>query len=232
MTNNGPSISFVLPMFNEAENIANTIGRVAGLAGQISGSYEIVVSDDASTDGCADIVEGLAAKDARIRLVRLTENTNFGGALNAGLMAASKDIVVYTDSDLPAKEEDIKKAIELLEGADIVTAYSLVIKDSSLKRIIMSKGYNFLVQILFGLSLLDINSGLKIYRRKILEGMKLKSKSPFIDVEIFAEALKRGAKIRQYGLIFDLRTKGHSSISRIGVVARTFRDMLAYKFSK
>jgi len=56
--------------------------------------------------------------------------------------------------------------------------------------------------------------------------MKLKSKSPFIDVEIFSEALRRGARIRQYGLIFDLRTKGHSSISRMAVVARTFWDML------
>ncbi|MCX5679427.1 MAG: glycosyltransferase family 2 protein [Candidatus Omnitrophica bacterium] len=232
MTNKEMNVSFVLPMFNEAENIAATIGRLGKLAEAICGSYEIVVSDDASTDRSADIVDGLAAKDARIRLVRLTKNSNFGGALNAGLRAASKDIVVYTDSDLPAKEEDIRKAIELLEGADIVTAYSLVIKDSSFKRIVMSKVYNFLVQLLFGLSLLDINSGLKVYRRKIIEGMELKSESPFIDVEIFAEALKRGARIRQYGLIFDLRTKGHSSISRLGVVARTFRDMCAYKFSK
>ena len=226
------NVSFVLPMFNEAENIADTVGRVGKFAGAICGSYEIVVADDASTDRSADIVADLAARDVRIKLVRLTENSKFGGALNAGLMAASKDIVVYTDSDLPAKEEDMRRAIELLEGADIVTAYSLVIKDSSLKRILMSKVYNFLVQILFGLSLRDINSGLKVYRRKILEGMELKSKSPFIDVEIFAEALRRGAKIRQYGLIFDLRTKGHSRISRMSVVARTFRDMLAYKFSR
>jgi len=232
MTDMRLNISFVLPMFNEAENIADTVGRLGRFAGAMCGSYEIVVSDDASTDGSADIVQGLAAKDARIRLVRLERNSNFGGALNAGLMAASKDIVVYTDSDLPAKEEDMKKAIGLLEGADIVTAYSLVIKDSSLKRIIMSKGYNFLVELLFGLSLIDINSGLKVYRRKILEGMKLRSRSPFIDVEIFAEAVKRGASIRQYGLIFDLRTKGRSHISRLGVVARTFRDMFRYKFSR
>ena len=232
MTAKNLSISFVLPMFNEAENIADTVLRVAKLAGQICDTYEIVISDDASTDGSVDIVKGLAAKDDRIKLVGLKKNSRFGGALNAGLMAASKDIVVYTDSDLPAKEEDIRKAIELLDDADIITAYSLVVKDDSLKRIIMSKVYNFLVQLLFGLSLRDINSGLKVYRRKILEGMRLKSKSPFIDVEIFAEALKRGARIRQYGLVFDLRTKGRSRISRPSVIASTFRDMFIYKFSK
>jgi glycosyltransferase involved in cell wall biosynthesis len=227
-----PNISFVLPMFNEADSIEDTLGRVGKLGSEISSSYEIVVADDASTDGGAGVVRRLAARDSRIKLIRLDKNTKFGGALKVGLMAASKGIVIYTDSDLPAKEEDIKKALELLETADIVTAYSLVVKDLRLKRVIMSRGYNFLVRTLFGLSLKDINSGLKIYRRKIFDGMKLISESPFIDVEIFVEAMKRKAKIVQYGLVFEMRSKGHSSISRLGVVARTFWDMIVYRLSK
>ncbi len=224
------SISFVLPMFNEAENIEETLRRVAALANQICDDYEIVVADDASTDGSGDLIDRLASLDKHIKSVRLKVNTKFGGALKEGLKAASKEVVVYTDSDLPAKEEDIKKALELLGEADIVTAYSLVLKDSSLKRIIMSKVYNFLVHLLFGLKIRDINSGLKIYKRKSLEGLDLKSRSPFVDVEIFSEAAKRGFKIKQYGLIFELRTKGESTISRMSVVIRTFWDMIRYKF--
>ena len=226
------SISFVFPMFNEAENIAETIRRTTLLAADICDDYEIVIADDASTDGSADLVARLASGDTHIKLVRLKVNTKFGGALKEGLKDASKDIVVYTDSDLPAKEDDIKKALELLGGCDIVTAYSLVLKDASIKRIVMSKGYNFLVHLFFGLKILDINSGLKIYKRKVLEGLDLKSRSPFIDVEIFAEAVRRGFTIKQYGLIFDLRTCGKSTISRMSVVLRTFWDMLKYRFSK
>jgi len=217
-------------MYNEAENIAETIRRAAALAEELCGDYEIIAADDASTDGSGGIVDAIAAKDARVRSVRLRKNAKFGGALKAGLEAASKEIIVYTDSDFPAKEDDIRKAIGLLENADIVTAYSLVIKDASLKRIMMSKVYNFLVRLLFGLKIRDINSGLKIYRKKALEGLDLKSKSPFIDVEIFSEAAKRGFRIRQYGLLFDLRTGGRSTISRPGIVARTFWDMLVYRF--
>jgi glycosyltransferase involved in cell wall biosynthesis len=224
------SVSFVFPMFNERENIEETVRRASKLAAEISGDYEIIIADDASTDGSGDAADALAAKDNRVMSVRLEKNTKFGGALKAGLQAASKDVVVYTDSDFPAKEEDIKKALALLESADVVTAYSIVIKDTSLKRIIMSKVYNFLVRALFGLNIKDINSGLKIYRRAVLQGMKLRSRSPFVDVEIFAEAAKRGFKIAQYGLIFELRTKGASTISRTSVVARTFWDMLAYRF--
>lgn len=226
----GRSVSFVFPMFNEADNIETTIRRATGLAAQISDDYEIVVADDASTDGSGDLIDQIAAKDPHIKPVHLKNNLKFGGALNAGLMASRKDVIIYTDSDFPAREEDIKKAVQLLDEADIVTAYSLAIKDSSLKRILMSKVYNFLVQSLFGLHLKDINSGMKIYKREVLQGLNLRSKSPFIDVEIFAEAIKRGFKIRQYGLIFELRTKGSSAISRMSVVARTFWDMLAYRF--
>ena len=226
------SVAFVFPMFNEADNIGDTIARATVLGREIADDYEIVVVDDASTDSSGDVVDSLAASDTHIKSVRLKKNTKFGGALNEGLKTASKDVVIYTDSDFPAREDDIKKALDILDGADVVTAYSLVVKDANPKRVIMSKGYNFLVRLLFGLNLRDINSGLKIYKRKFLEGMELKSRSPFIDVEIFVEAAKRGAVIKQYGLVFDMRTKGSSSISRLGVVARTFRDMLAYRFSK
>jgi len=225
------SISFVFPMFNESENIGETIRRASALARELTGDYERVVVDDASTDGSGDVVDGLASADAHIKSIRLKNNTKFGGALKEGLKKASKEVVIYTDSDFPAKEEDMKRALDMLDGADVVTAYSLVIKDASLKRIIMSRVYNFLVRSLFGLHIRDINSGLKIYRKKVLEGLDLRSRSPFIDVEIFVEAARKGFTIKQYGLIFELRTRGESSISRMSVVARTFRDMIAYKFS-
>lgn len=226
------NISFVLPMYNESANIEETLARLTGLAGEISGDYEIVVVDDASTDGCGDIVDGLSSKDPHIKSIHLKKNTKFGGALKEGFKNTSKEIIVYTDSDLPVKEDDVKKAIQALDGADIITGYSLVMKDASLKRIVMSKTYNFLVRLLFGLKIRDVNSGFKIYKKRVLEGLELKSMSPFVDVEVFVEAIRRNFRIKQYGLVFELRTKGSSSISRPSVVLRTFRDMLVYKFSR
>jgi glycosyltransferase involved in cell wall biosynthesis len=223
-------ISFVLPMYNESANIADSLHRMSRLAAELSDDYEIVVADDASTDKSADIVEHLALQDKHIKLIRLKKNTKFGGALSEGLRNASKDIIIYTDADLPVKEEDVKKGLAMLDDADIVTGYSLVLKDVTIKRILMSKVYNFLVRFLFGLSIKDINSGFKIYKSKVLKGVILRSRSPFVDAEIFAEADKKGFKIKQFGLLFELRTKGVSTISRFSVVARTFWDMFRYKF--
>ena len=226
------SISFVIPMYNESVNINQTVERVANMAKELTDDYEIILADDASLDGTGDIADGMSVKDPHIRSVRLQKNMKFGGALTLGLKNTSKEIVIYTDADLPVKEDDVKKGLALLDKADVITGYSLVLKDAALKRVLLSKGYNLLVQLLFGLSRKDINSGFKIYKAKVIRGLKLISKSPFVDVEIFAEAKRRGFKIEQFGLIFDLRTKGVSTISRMSVVARTFRDMFVYRFSR
>ena len=226
----GP-ISFVVPMYNESANIERSVHKIKCLAETLSDDFEIVLSDDASTDGTMEKALRLAEEDPRVKTVRLEKNSKFGGALAAGLKKASRDIVVYTDADMPVKDEDVKRGLALLDGADVVTAYSTVIKDTSIKRIIMSKVYNFLVQFLFGLNIKDINSGFKIYRAKVIRDLSLISKSPFVDVEIFAEAERRGFRIAQFGLVFELRAGGVSTISRLSVVARTFFDMFRYRLT-
>lgn len=226
------SISFVIPMYNELGGIARTVKELTKIGAELSDDYEIIISDDASSDGSNFIVENLAKADARVKLERLSKNTKFGGALRAGISRARKEIIVYTDSDLPVSREDIKGALSLLDGCDIVTAVSAVKKGENLKRVIISRVYNFLIQFLFKTNIKDINSGFKIYRRKIFDGMELISESPFIDVEIFVRALRKKCVIKEYTLIFKKRGFGISYISRPAVVFKTLTDMLRFKWQK
>ncbi|MFH1380937.1 MAG: glycosyltransferase family 2 protein [Candidatus Omnitrophota bacterium] len=224
------NISFVLPMYNEEKGIENTITRLIGMAGKLGCDYEIVVADDASTDKSAEVVEKIVQNNPRIKLVRLARNTKFGGALRAGLKKASKEIIVYTDSDLPVDFEDIEGALKIIEGVHCVTGSSKVEKGENPKRIIISKVYNFIIQSLFRTNIKDINSGLKIYKREIFCEMKLFSNSPFIDVEIFVNMIRKGFLIKQYPVIFKNRKEGKSYISSPAVILRTFLDMLKFKF--
>lgn len=226
------SISFVLPMYNEREAIEDTVEEIRIIAKTLTSDYEIIIADDASTDGSAEIADRLTKEDLHIKVVHLLSNTKFGGALIAGLKQATKDIIIYTDSDLPVSFLDIKKSLLLLEDADIVTATSIVKKGENIKRKIISRVYNFLIQTLFKANIKDINSGYKIYKRGALKGMDLKSASPFVDVEIFLKAKQSGAKIKEYPLIFRPRRQGASKVSRIPVILQTFLDMLKFKFSK
>jgi hypothetical protein len=109
-------ISLVLPMFNEAPVVDTTLKRaVEGLERKFA-DFEIVVADDASTDGCAEKVEQWTRKDPRIKLVRLPHNQRFGGALCAGLQAATKDFLVYTDFDLPIRLDSLPRLLGSIFG--------------------------------------------------------------------------------------------------------------------
>ena len=220
------SISFVLPMFNESENISDTIGTLKSIGAELTDNYEIVIVDDASTDGSADIVEKIAKEDNTVKLFRLPDNTKFGGAFAEGFRKAQKDVILYMDSDMPVSREDIKASFPLIKDADIVTGYSKVKKGDTIKRKIISGTYNLMVQALFWLDVRDINSGYKIVKRDAIKGIDFISKSPFVDVELFLHAKKNHKKVKQFPLIFRSRRGGKSHIASVSFVLATFRDML------
>jgi glycosyltransferase involved in cell wall biosynthesis len=217
-------------MYNESANIRASIESLKAIASKLTDDYEIVVVDDASADNSADIVDAMAGEDNTIRLLRLEENTMFGGAFSEGFKSAVKDVIMYMDSDMPVSEEDIRESFPLINDADIVTGYSKVKKGDTVKRKIISGGYNFLVQTLFGLNVKDINSGYKIVRRSLIEDIEFVSRSPFVDVELFLHARKKGGRVKQFPLVFKTRPGGKSYIARLPVILATFSDMLKVKF--
>lgn len=226
------SISFVIPMYNESQTIRDTVKKLTSIAGGLTDDYEIIIADDGSTDDSGRIIDRLAGEDSRIKAEHLQKNTKFGGALKRGLNRARKDIIIYTDSDLPVHSDAIRNALSLLDGCDVVSGFSKVKKGETLKRVIMSSVYNFLIQFLFNTRIKDINSGFKIYKRKVFKNMELTSNSPFVDVEIFIKTLKRNFVIKQYPVIFKHRRSGKSYISRPAVVFATAMDMLRFKWQK
>jgi len=220
------SISFVMPMFNEKDNIEDTLSRIRSVAEEVTEDYEIVVVDDGSTDGCGEVVDEIAKRDGSVRSFRLKQNTKFGGAFAEGFRRASRDVIVYMDSDMPVSIEDIKASFPLICNAEIVTGYSKIKKGATLKRKIVSGTYNKMVQLLFGLNVKDINSGYKIVRKELVRDLEFVSFSPFIDVELFLHARKKNARVRQYPLVFHPRAGGRSYIARIPVIWATLRDMI------
>ncbi|MFH1846669.1 MAG: glycosyltransferase family 2 protein [Candidatus Omnitrophota bacterium] len=220
------SVSFVLPMYNEEANIADTVSRIRSLGAEITDDYEIVIVDDASTDNSVKTAQALAEKDSSIKVFEMRKNTKFGGAFSEGFKRAEKDVILYMDSDMPVKEEDIMASVPFIEKFDIVTGVSKIKKGDTIKRKIISGVYNFIVQSLFRLDVNDINSGYKVVRKKVVEDIDFISKSPFVDVELFLHAKKMGYAIYQFPLIFIDRTGGKSYIARLPVIAATFRDML------
>ncbi|MFQ5952647.1 MAG: glycosyltransferase family 2 protein [Candidatus Omnitrophota bacterium] len=223
------SISFVMPMYNEEDNIAAAVSAIKSVAGEITDDFEIIIVDDASTDGSGKIIDEMADKDDTVKAFHLDENSKFGGAFAECFRRASKDVILYMDSDMPVSADDIKSSVPLIKDSDIVTGYSRVKKGESLRRKIITTVYNFMIQALFGLHIKDINSGYKIVKRSIVEDINFISKSPFVDVELFLHAKKKNGRIRQFPLIFHPRPGGKSYIARLSIIWATFLDILRVK---
>jgi len=221
------SISFVFPMYNEKDNIEEMIFRTLAVAPELCDDYEIVVVDDASTDGSGEMVDRISEKHPRVRCVHHPRNRKLGGALRTGFAAATKELVLYTDSDLPIDMNDIKLVLPYMEQADLLIGYRLV-RTEGLRRRVISKAYNSLIRRAFGLKVRDVNFAFKVLRRRVVEAIELHSEGSFIDAEIILEALREGFRVREVGMMFYQRTAGKSSLAGAGVILKIVQEMWEY----
>jgi glycosyltransferase involved in cell wall biosynthesis len=220
------SISLVMPMYNESACVDRTLATAVRSLARNFTNFEIIVVDDGSTDDCAARVQRWMEADRRITLVRMSSNQRFGGALSAGLAAATKDLVFYTDFDLPVDLDFFPEVAKGLRSDCVLTGYSPDYpKNLSWSSRLLSSSYNGLVQLLFQLRLRDVNFGFKAMRRSVAEQMRLVSKSPFVDAEIFIQARRAGHRVREIAVPFSTRKAGVSRIRRFDVVAWTLLDM-------
>lgn len=216
-------------MFNEQENIAHALGCATVALDRHSGDWEIIVVDDASTDGSAEIVAREALADPRIRLVRHEVNRKLGASLKSGFAAARKDLVLYMDADLPFDPDAVGRAIQAMKvtRADLIAGYRLDRTTEGFRRTVYSYLYNSLIGILFGWPHRDINFSFKLMRREVLEAIELKSEGSLIDAELIVKAKNLGFLIQQLGLDYFPRTRGRSTLSSPAVILKILRELIA-----
>ncbi len=225
-------------MWNEEEYIARTLGAAheAGRslieAGEIA-DYEIIVIDDASTDSTGRLADEAAAADARVRVVHHPVNRKLGGSIKTGFSAASGDLILYTDADLPFDMNELEKACRIMRQyeADIISAYRFDRTGEGYIRTVYSFFYNALVRIFFGVRMRDVNFAFKLCRGRIFERIELVSEGSFIDAELVIRANKLGYSIVQFGVDYFPRTRGVSTLSSPAVIMKILREMFQLRRS-
>jgi glycosyltransferase involved in cell wall biosynthesis len=110
-----PSISVVFPMWNEEAYVHRAVAAAREALAEVTADGEIILVDDASTDRTGELADALARQDPRIKVIHNERNRKLGGTLRAGYAAATKDLVVYSDADLPFDFREIARAVRLLE---------------------------------------------------------------------------------------------------------------------
>jgi len=213
-------------MYNEEAYVERAVAAARAVLEEMGGDWEIVIVDDASTDGTGARADRLAA-DPRVRAIHNRVNRRLGGTLRAGYAAATKDLVFYTDADLPVDLGQLPRAVRLLEyqQADLLAGYRFDRTSEGLQRALYTIGYHVLIRLLFGLRIRDVNFAFKLFRRSLLQRIELKSEGSFIDAELLLRARQAGAVMIQLGLDYFPRTRGPSKLSSLGVIAAILGEM-------
>jgi glycosyltransferase involved in cell wall biosynthesis len=225
-----PSVSLVFPMFNEEACAARAVAAGQVALERVTDDWEIIVVDDGSSDRTPSILEGLRRGEPRLKVVRHGQNQGLGGALRTGYQQAEKELILYTDADLPFDLFELPRAVRLLEqqGADVLAGYRFDRTSEGLRRTVYTAVYTFLIRLLFRLRVRDVNFAFKLFRRTLLERISLKSSGSFIDAEFLLRARRARARIIQVGVDFFPRTEGASTLSSPRVILGILWDMLRF----
>jgi glycosyltransferase involved in cell wall biosynthesis len=234
-TPHGPAfrkLSVFYPMWNEELYIERALafGKRAceGLIerGDIA-DYELIVIDDKSTDRTPELADALAAADPHVRVIHHERNRKLGGSMKTGFAAATGDLILYTDADLPFDMNELPRAVRLLReyDVDIISAYRFDRTGEGSLRSLYTFVYNGLIKSLFGVKVRDINFAFKLCRSRIFEHVELKSEGSFIDAELVIRATRLGYEIMQMGVDYFPRTRGESTLSSPGIIVTIIREM-------
>jgi dolichol-phosphate mannosyltransferase len=212
----------IVPTYNERENIARMIDTVLAQDRRI----EILVVDDGSPDGTAEIVESMMSRHpGRVHVHKRPGKMGLGTAYLAGFRIAIErkyDLIMEMDADFSHDPSHLPQFLKAIEGADIVLGSryrdgKVTIVNWPISRLLLSYYANVYARTVTGLPVWDATGGFKCFRRKVLEAIDLnavKSNGYAFQIEMSFRAWKKGFKIAEIPIVFVDRTEGASKMSK------------------
>ena len=195
------SVSAVIPVYNDHLALQKAIPVALATLQDITRSFELIIADDAGTDGSHEVAVEWAARDERVRVLHRNARLGRGSALSDAAWVSTGDIFCYFDVDLATDMTCLSRLIRSVEDGYDVASGSRLLPESrivrSTSRELKSRGYNTLVRLFLGSSLQDHQCGFKAFNRK-----KLLSALPFIrdthwfwDTEILVYCQRHGFSV-------------------------------------
>lgn len=216
------SISIVMPAFNEAENIEETVRNCFSTLGKLGVEGEVVVTDDGSFDKTLNILKNLSAEFPRLKIVIHAKNQGYGAALKDAVAAAKGEYIVSIDSDGQFDISEIPLLIEQKDkGFDVVTGYRKKKKDSLFK-VFADRGLNVIVKSMFGVDYRDTNCAFKIYSPGVLDKIEIEARGYQAPTEILMKLRALGYSIGEVGVSHFARGKGKSALNPLSTMYKMF----------
>ncbi len=227
-------VSLCIPMYNESSIINATLKTVSDYMEATFDDYEVLFSDDGSTDNCRKAVEDFP--NERIRAVGYEKNQGKGAAIRHGVLNATGDVIIFTDCDLAYGLDVVKSVVEMFEShadADVIIGSRNLSEDGyagyTPLRKIASKTYIKCLALAAGFKLTDSQCGFKAFRRetahKIFSSCEVNGFA--FDFEVLIKANNMGAKI--YEMPVKIINHRESKVNVLRDSIKMLRDVKAIK---
>lgn len=220
------TVSVVIPLYNEEENVEVLHNRLKAALDRIGTAYEIIYIDDGSTDRTLPLLEKIQASDPSVTALSLRRNFGQTAAFAAGFDFARGDVVVTMDGDLQNDPDDIPKLLELIRDHDLVSGWRKKRKDPFFSRRLPSTIANWLISKVTGVKLHDYGCSLKAYRRDVIKNLRL-----YGEMHRFIPAVASwyGVRVAEVETTHHPRLRGKSKYG----ISRTIKvvlDLITVKF--
>ena len=197
-----PKVLIVVPVYNEEKELGENILKLKSFLEQLKDlEWQIVIADNASVDKTPEIARKLAGENKQISFFRLEEKGR-GRAVKKAWQSYEADVFAYMDVDLSTDIRHLPSLVKAInDGFDIAIGSRLLsgsqVIGRTIKRTILSRGYNFLIKILFGTHFSDAQCGFKAVNRRVVRELLLKilDNEWFFDSELLIVGEKSGFKI-------------------------------------
>ncbi|MFH1830934.1 MAG: glycosyltransferase family 2 protein [Pseudomonadota bacterium] len=220
-------ISIIVPFFNEGDNVAQLYDELLASLEPLGKAFEIIIVDDGSTDGSASLLDELAKKDSRVKIIHFTRNFGQTAAMAAGFTYAKGRIYIAIDADNQNDPADIARLLNKLdEGYDVVSGWRRKRRDNIITRRIPSIIANKLLSSVTGVRLKDYGCSLKAYRAEYVDAIDLYGEMHRF---IPAYAHMAGARVAEIDVGHRPRTKGTSKYG-LTRVFKVLMDLITVKF--
>ena len=224
------SLSLVLPVHNEVENLRWLLPHIAETLPGIAERFEVVIVDDGSSDGSGVEARSLCATlGIALTVLRHPTKSGYGATVGDGLRAATMDFVAFTDADGQFEVADLGLLVPLLDRADLAAGWRAARNDGWPRRVV-SGVFNKLILFLYGLPYRDVDCALKLMRREILASFDLEARSALINTELFYKAGRAGWRIAQRPVPHHPRTAGRRSGARPRAILRAIKELIVFRW--
>jgi glycosyltransferase involved in cell wall biosynthesis len=223
------SLTVSMPAYNEGLNIGPMIDMARTKVGPLVDDLEIVVVDDGSIDNTAVVVAAISVQDARVRLIRHPVNLGYGAAVKDSIWAATKELILTTDSDLQFDLGEISRFLPRMLNADMVVGYRHSRSDPWHRRL-FGNGWSWLVNLLFGYTARDVDCAFKLFKRKVIDTISVQSGGAMFSAEFLVRAKRAGFVIVEEPVNHFPRKAGSQTGARPQVILRAFKELFKLRW--